>query len=348
MREPTPIRVGFIGAGANTRARHIPGLRAMPGVEIMSVANRTRESGEKVAGELEIPKVYDNWRELIEADDTNAICIGTWPYMHRTLVLEALAHGKHVLAEARMAMNAAEAREMLAAARAHPELVAQVVPAPYTFEVDDAISRLIGEGFLGEVLSIEFAIYSGGAFINRNAPMNWRQDADVSGFNIMTMGIWYEGLLRWLGPAASVMAMSRVNVKQRRDAQGVLRSITVPDHVEVLAAMASGPLLHLRVTAAAGIAPDDHAYLYGSEGTLRVDFPSQRLFGGRRGDKELREIAIQRPVNGGWRVEEDFVRSIREGTPVTRTSFEDGVRYMEFTEAVSRSAQSGRKIALPL
>ena len=41
--------------------------------------------------------------------------IGTWPYMHKTMVLAALAAGKHVMTEARMAMDSAEAREMLAA-----------------------------------------------------------------------------------------------------------------------------------------------------------------------------------------------------------------------------------------
>ena len=52
----------------------------------------------------------DTWADVI--DDpiaVDAICIGTWPYMHRTLVLAALDAGKHVLTEARMAMNAAEA-----------------------------------------------------------------------------------------------------------------------------------------------------------------------------------------------------------------------------------------------
>ena len=46
------IRVGFIGAGRNTRERHIPGFQKQPGVEFVAVANRSRESGERVAKEL--------------------------------------------------------------------------------------------------------------------------------------------------------------------------------------------------------------------------------------------------------------------------------------------------------
>ena len=99
------IRVGLIGAGANTRLRHIPGLREQEGVEIVAVANRSRASGEAIASEYEIPTVYDNWMELMEADDIDAVCVGTWPYMHRTLVLSALENDKHVLTEARMSMD---------------------------------------------------------------------------------------------------------------------------------------------------------------------------------------------------------------------------------------------------
>ena len=60
------VRVGLVGAGANTRLRHIPGLREQEGVDIVSVANRSRESGERIASEFEIPNVYDNWQELIK------------------------------------------------------------------------------------------------------------------------------------------------------------------------------------------------------------------------------------------------------------------------------------------
>jgi len=59
------IRVGIVGAGAIIRSRNLRGLRAMPGVEMVSVVNRSRESSERAAEEMEIPQVYDNWVELV-------------------------------------------------------------------------------------------------------------------------------------------------------------------------------------------------------------------------------------------------------------------------------------------
>ena len=49
-----------------------------------------------------------------------------------------------------------------------------------------------------------------------------------------------------------------------------------------------------------------------------------------------------------WRVEEEFIGAIRGREPVRRTTFEDGVRYMEFTEAVHRAMRYDAGVALPL
>ena len=46
------IRVGLIGAGGNTKAFHIPGLVKQDGVQIVAVANRTRESSQRVGTSL--------------------------------------------------------------------------------------------------------------------------------------------------------------------------------------------------------------------------------------------------------------------------------------------------------
>lgn len=342
-----PIRVGIVGAGGNTRLKHIPGLKAQPGVEIVSVANRSRESGERAAREFGIPRVYDSWRELVEADDTDAILIGTWPHLHCPVTLAALERNKHVLCEARMALNATEAHAMLAASRQRPHLVTQLVPAPHTLTVDATIQDLIADGYLGELLAVEIR-QTGNTFVDRESPFSWRQDFDLSGFNTLFMGIWYEAMMRWVGPAGRVMAMTRVCVPYRKDAGGALRAVAVPDHVEIIATLVSGALAHLRFSAVTGLAPGNAVWLYGSEGTLHLDPSALRLSGGRRGEKELKEIAIPKEKQVGWRVEEEFINAIRGKERVARTTFEDGVRYMEFTEAVARSAQSGQAINLPL
>ena len=342
-----PIRVGIVGAGANTRLKHIPGLRAIPNVEIVSVANRTRDSGERVAREFGIPKVYDHWLELVEADDTDAICIGTWPYLHCPVTLAALENDKHVLCEARMALNAAEAHIMLEAARHHPHLVTQVVPAPHTLAVDGTIQKLIAHGYLGEVLTVELRGLQP-TFVDREGLLHWRYDVDLSGFNTLTMGIWYEAMMRWVGPASRVMAMTKVCVPQRKDMSGLLRTVTVPDHVDIMAHLACGAIAHLRFSAVTGLAPANEVWLFGTEGTLRLDTASLELYGGRRRDKDQQKIVIPQEEQGRWRVEEEFVNAIRGTERVTHTSFEDGVRYMEFTEAVIRSAQSCQAVNLPL
>src|SRR5262245_43564776 len=137
------IRVGLIGAGGNVRNRHLPGFRKVKEVKIVGVVNRSRESSQRVAEQFDIPRVYDTWRDLLADDEINAVCIGTWPYMHRPVTLAALERGKHVLTEARMANTAQEAGDMLAASRSHPELVCQLTPTSTTYRIDNALKRLI-------------------------------------------------------------------------------------------------------------------------------------------------------------------------------------------------------------
>ena len=335
------IRVGFVGAGANSRKHHIPKLRAQSGVELAGVANRSKASGEQVAREFGIARVRDHWRDVVADPGVDAVCIGTWPNTHCEISRAVLEHGKHLLCEARMAMNAAEARSMLDAARRAPNLVKQLVPAPNTLEVDSTLQALLAEGYVGEVLAVEIQANQG-QFVDAEQPLLWRQDASLSGLNAMTMGIWYEALMRWLGPARRVMAVTKICVPKRKDAGGVWQEVRVPDHVEILASLAGGASVHMRFSTVTALAPPSEVWIFGTEGTLRIESDARRLSGGRRGDKALREIPIPAEERIGWRVEEEFINAIRGREKVSRTTFEDGVRYMEFTEAVWKSARSGQ------
>jgi predicted dehydrogenase len=340
-----PIRVGLIGAGGNVRNRHIPGFQGVDDCEIVAVANRTVQSGRVVADQFNIPKVYSHWREVLEDDEVNAVCIGTWPYMHRTLTMASLESGKHVLCEARMAMNAGEAHEMLAASQASPNLVAQIVPSPMTFGIDDLMIRLISDGFLGDLVSMDVQSQTG--FADLDSTLHWRQDRDMSGFNILNMGIWYEAMIRWVGRATQVMAMSQITVPHRRDDDGNWRSVTVPDTVDILCRLANGANAHLKFSACAGLSPGNSVWLHGTEGTIHVD-NQMRVYGGKRGAPELQEIANPPEARYSWSVEQEFIASIRDGAPVMRTPFNIGVHYMEWTEAVTASAQRGESVHLPL
>ena len=338
------IRVGVVGAGANTTTHHIPKLQAIDGVEVISVCNRSRESSERVAQQFGIPTTYENWQELVAASDTNAIVIGTWPYMHCRLTLAALAANKHVMCEARMAMNAQEAHAMRNASRENTHLIAQIVPSPFSLRVDNTIKRLIGDGYIGDVLAVE--VRAGGTFLDSDAPMHWRDDFNLSGFNIMSMGIWYEALLRWVGEATEVVAMGKTYVRMRKDADGVMRPTRIPQHIDIVGDMACGAQLHIQVSTVAGLVDGPEAFIFGSTGTLR--FANNNLYGGQQGDNALAEIPIPAEEEGGWRVEEEFVSAIRGNEVITHTNFEAGVKYMEFTEAVTRSMTTGKAIPLPL
>jgi predicted dehydrogenase len=345
------VRVGIVGAGANTRSRHIPGLQGIPGVEVVSVANRTRASAERVAAEFGIPTVYDRWEDLVQASDTDAIVIGTWPYLHCDVTIAALTAGKHVLCEARMARDLSEARRMLEASRARPELVTQIVPAPMTLGVDDAVSRLLHGGFIGDLLTVDVRA-AGSAFVDREAPLHWRQNRALSGNNILNMGIWYETVMRWVGHASCVYAQGRLFVPERTDPEtGKRVAVSVPDHLDILATLDRDVPAHFQFSAVTGLAPEPAATLYGSEGTLRItpgDGDSGRLYGARRDASSLERLSIPEGERAGWRVEREFVGAIRGEEPIRLTTFADGVRYMEFTEAVRLSLDVGQPVRLPL
>ena len=168
------IRVGIIGAGGIVGSVHIPGLRKMPGVEIVAVANRSLESSRRAADEFGIPR-YADWEQLLGDKGIDAVLIGTWPYMHRDTTLAALESGRHVLCQARMANNTAEAREMLAASQRHSNLVCQLVPTSGSYRIDRALQSLARRRRLGDVLSVEVQMLQRG-FADFGGELGWRHD----------------------------------------------------------------------------------------------------------------------------------------------------------------------------
>jgi predicted dehydrogenase len=342
-----PVRVGFIGAGANTLARHIPGFRAIPGVTLAGVANRTLASSQKVATQHAIPKVFASWRELVADPAIDAVCIGTWPDTHAEITCAALASGKHVLCEARMARNVAEAQAMLKASQAQPDRVAMLVPSPFGLQVDAEIRALRERYFIGDLRQlVVFGLDD--QFYDYSKNLHWRQDAQKSGLNALTLGILHETAMRWCPPTTKVLAQTHIFEPTRPDPHSDQNvPVTTPELVHVLSELEGNARGIYHFSGVALHAPAKQIHLYGSTGTIRVEFgPTEKIFVGRPGHPGMKEVEIPPQLAGKWRVEAEFIGAIRGEEPVRLTDFTAGLEYMKFTEAVARSAAAGHAVSL--
>lgn len=322
------IKVGIIGAGGNTKHKHIPKLQAIPGVSIETVCNRSPESSQAVADEFGIPRITHTWEDVVNDPRLDAIVIGTWPYMHAPMSIAALNAGKHVLCEARMAMNAHEANDMLKASQAHAECICQIVPSPANLKWHRFIKRNLDEGLIGDLIAVD--AFSAGAFVDPDREMNWRDDIHLSGLNTMGLGILYEALARCVGHAATVRANARIYVKERSG-----QKLHVPDHVDAFGDLENGAIYHIRCSQITGACPTPNDVIfYGSTGTLRLGGEVQKLTLYRPGEP-TQELKPPEAEQEFWRVEEEFIGAIRGKEKIRYTSFAEGVRYMEFTQKVA-------------
>lgn len=332
------VRIGFVGLGGIARQRHVPGLRAIEGVEIVAVANRSRHSSERAAAEFGIPHVCRHWEEVVARDDVDAVFIGTWPYMHHDVTVAALDAGKHVFTQARMAMNADEARAMAAKAKQTPR-VAMVCPVPIGLTFDAVIARIQRDKTLGELRLVRVQSFSD-AYARPDAPMNWRKDHRLSGLNMHTFGMYVEVIHRWFGWTRSVCATSDIFVPERHDTSGKVRAVKIPDQFLLTSRLDSGPAVQYTFNAAVhhGV---DTIELYGSDGTARYDVAADELWLAKAGE----DFEMVTPTDAevydlkNWSVERDFIRAVREGGEY-HPNFEDGLKYMEVIQAAYASAES--------
>ena len=341
------LRVGFVGAGANTRSRHLPNLKRIRGVELTAVANRSRASGEKVAAEFGIGRVEEDWQAVVGAPDVDAIVIGTWPYLHAEVTMAALRAGKHVLTEARMSRDVSEAQQMLEESRKHPDLVAQIVPAPFSLDFDSTVAELLELGILGPVREVCITHTMAGV-ADGALRQTWRQDFELSGFNTLTSGIYYEMARRWVRcDPESVVADAAIHTVQRPGFSGDgTAEIRIPDsltfsgrYAKGAPGMAPGARIVGHFSGVERGAPRNEIRLNCERGSLRLDVGRQELF---LTTAEIAERVVEIPLEKrrGWKVEDDFVDSIREGTAVTLTDFETGMAYMRVTEAIWKSSSA--------
>lgn len=340
------VRIGIIGAGGIVRQRHLPGLQKVSEVEVAVACNRTRSTAEQVAKDYSIPKVCTDWREVIDMKDIDAVLVGAPPYLHATATIAALDSGKHVFCQARMARNYAEAKMMYQKSLEKKELVTMICPPPHAMKGDYFIQKLLSDGFIGELRTIPVTAFSS-AYADPHTPLHWRQDAELSGYNTMNLGMLAEVIHRWCGYFKRLTALAKVHTPLRKRPNSVeWAEVKIADTIGIVAENSNGAVAVFHFSGAALFPGQDRIEMHGTNGKLVYNLATDEIWGAQKGDKKLRAISIPDELIREWKAEADFIDAIRNGKKVS-PSFYEGLKYMEFTEAVYKSAASGKAIELP-
>ena len=99
-----------------------------------------------------------------------------------------------------------------------------IVPSPYGLAGDAFIRSLIDSGYIGKLREVHVHSLND-SLADPKTPMSWRQNTRYSGFNMLTLGIVYESVLRWVAPAIRVSAYaSKINRVRFDPEQGRTRN----------------------------------------------------------------------------------------------------------------------------
>ena len=337
------IRIGIVGLGGICRARHVPGFRAIEGVRLCAVANRTYESSLRAAREAGIPEVCGSWQELVARDDINTVVVGAWPYLHCDVSVTALEAGKHVFCQARMARDREEAECMAAAAR-KSDRVTGLCPVPYGLSIDRLMARLLGDNVIGPVRYVVVSSFSD-AWTDPETPVSWRKDRELSGLNVQTLGMFIEVIHRWFGWTTRVHADMFLYTLERPDGRGGRVPVRIPDQVIANTVVGGDLPVHYVISGVSGFTGDT-IDIYGEKGSLHYDVGRDVLYQRADGAMNVLEPSEEERYDvAHWRVEQDFVDAIRQGTPY-RPDFEEGSRYMAVIQAMHDAAATGKTVAV--
>lgn len=142
------LRWGVVGTGVADA--FVGALHAHTGQRAVAVTARDADRTAAFAARHGIDRVHGSVEALCADPQVDAVYVSTPHPLHHRHALTAVAHGKHVLVEKPLAMSAAEAREVLQAARAAGVLAMEAMWTRYLPQ-SDVLRQVLADGMLGEV-----------------------------------------------------------------------------------------------------------------------------------------------------------------------------------------------------
>ena len=176
------IRWGIIGCGDVTEVKSGPAFNKVKNSELVAVMRRDSEKAKDYAYRHQVPKWYNNAKELIHDPDVNAIYVATPPSSHEAYAVAAINAGKPVYLEKPMSVDASSAKRIADAAR-EKRIKLSVAHYRRAQPLFRKVKQLLAERSIGELLFVRSELYKSALskeelLIPKNA---WRVDPKVAG-----------------------------------------------------------------------------------------------------------------------------------------------------------------------
>jgi predicted dehydrogenase len=146
------LRWGVIGTGLISRT-FAADLELTDSGTVVAVGSRRQETAEEFGERFGVPNRYASYEAVVADPEVDAVYVGTPHPMHHPDALLALHAGKPVLVEKPFTMNAAEAEELVATARAEGLFLMEAMWTRFLPGIVE-IRRLLSEGALGEIVTV--------------------------------------------------------------------------------------------------------------------------------------------------------------------------------------------------
>ncbi len=325
------VRWGIISTAKIGLEKVIPALQKSRYGDMRAIASRDADRAREAGKRFGIPRTFGSYEELLADADIEAVYIPLPNHLHVEWSIKALAAGKHVLCEKPLGLNAANARELLDAASAHPHLK---VMEGFMYRHHPQWQRaklLVDRGKIGELRAIQsfFAYYN-------VSPENIRNRADAGGGGLMDIGCYPVSLARFLFEAeplrvCGVMELDPV-FKTDRQVSGIM-------------VFGAGTATF---TCGTQLAPFQRVNILGTDGRIEIEIPfnappDQPCRMWYQSGTQIEEIQLE--VCDQYTIQGDlFAKAILDDTPVP-TPLSDGVANMQVLDALVLSAQSGSWVA---
>ena len=368
------IGIGLLGYGGIGKVHtlcykdigmYYPGQ--LPAIDLAAVCTSNPESAQKAAKDGGYRTWFTDASALIAQEDVMVIDCSLPNFAHKTVLLEAIAAGKHIYCEKPLAMNGAEAREIAKAAK---ETGVQI-GMTFNYRFVPALMRayeLVQEGALGQVYRFQ-AEYLHTGYESPERPLSWRLQHDKCGGGALAdLGAHVVDLMRWLlGEFQSVRVTTHTYIKERPLVRGSQEKgpVTVDDAAWLQVQLENGAIGTIEASRfSTGVLDELRFEICGEKGALRFNlmdanylyyFDATRkggLYGGEQGWTRLdtiqhypgASIPSARTIVGWQRTHAEnqyqFLKGIVEGTH-TQPAILDGLRTQFILDAAYASAEQG-------